>query len=144
MLTLLIDGLNLVRRVHAAVPGADGSEEHGEGVLRSCVRSVERALSAVGPTHALCAFDDPGTSWRHEILPSYKAGRPSMPQGLARLLPRIRGAFEENRVRTVQVAGCEADDVLATVALGIAARGGTCVPPPPTPRWGLRHAAAPA
>ena len=44
MLALLIDGLNLVRRIHAAVPGDAGSPEHADGVTDSCARSVHRAI----------------------------------------------------------------------------------------------------
>ena len=79
MLVLLIDGLNLVRRVYAAVPGEEGSPEHVEGVLEACTRSLVRALAAHRPTHALCALEGAGPSWRHAVHPQYKAKRPPMP-----------------------------------------------------------------
>ena len=127
MIALLVDGLNLVRRIHAAVPGDEGSAEHDDGVLHSAQRSLERALGELHPTHALCAFDAPGESWRHRILPGYKADRPPMPVALARLLPTIEDAFDALGVRKVRVAGFEADDVLASIAVKIAAHGGRCV-----------------
>jgi 5'-3' exonuclease len=127
MLALLVDGLNLVRRIYAAVPGDEDTAEHDDGVLRSCTRSIERALAGIGPSHALCAFDGAGRSWRHELLPTYKANRPPMPETLAQLLPRIREAFEADGVRCVEVPGFEADDVLASIAVRIAARGGEAV-----------------
>ena len=127
MLALLVDGLNLIRRIHAAVPGDPASTEHDDGVLHSCTRSVERALNVYRPTHALCAFDGAGESWRHVLLPAYKADRPPMPESLVRLLPRIREAFETDGVRCVEVSGFEADDVLASIAARIAARGGRSV-----------------
>jgi len=127
MLALLIDGLNLVRRIHAAVPGEDGSGEHADGVLDSCTRSLERALARERPTHALCAFDAGGETWRHRLHPGYKADRPPMPHALAALLPRIEAAFETAGVRCVRAPGFEADDVLATVASRIARAGGRAV-----------------
>ena len=39
---LLIDGLNLIRRVHAGVP--EVSENRDEAVLNACVASVRRCL----------------------------------------------------------------------------------------------------
>ncbi len=127
MLALLVDGLNLVRRVYAAVPGDEGTPEHAEDVLRSCTRSLERALAELAPTHAVCAFESPGEGWRHEMFPAYKSGRPPMPAPLAELLPRIRDAFAERGVRCVAVAGFEADDVLASIAVRVAEHGGECV-----------------
>jgi len=127
MLALLIDGLNLVRRIHAAVPGDEGSADHDDGVLESCTRSLRRALQREEPTHALCAFEAQGPTWRHELHPAYKADRPLMPEALAALLPRIEAAFEALGVRCVKVPGFEADDVLATVASKIAAAGGRVI-----------------
>lgn len=127
MLALLVDGLNLVRRIHAAVPGEEGSAEHDEGVLESCTRSLQRALNREEPSHALSAFEARGPTWRHELHPTYKADRPPMPGSLAALLPRIEAAFDAAGVRCVSVAGFEADDVLATVAVKIAAAGGQAI-----------------
>lgn len=127
MIALLVDGLNLIRRIHAAVPGDPGSAQHREGVLRSCERSLRRALTENAPSHAVCALDDPGPSWRHALQPQYKANRPPMPDDLLELLPEIEAAFEGLGVRCVRVAGFEADDVLASIAVKIAARGGNAV-----------------
>jgi 5'-3' exonuclease len=127
MLVLLVDGLNLIRRIDAAVPGEEGASEHGEAVLESSARSLARALERLAPTHALCAFEGAGRSWRHELLPGYKAGRPAMPAGLAAMLPRIEAAFAAAGVRPVRLHGFEADDVLATVAVKVAGHGGQSV-----------------
>ena len=102
---LLVDGLNLVRRIHAAVPGEDGSAAHADDVLVSCTRSLRRALERDTPTHALCAFEDSGGSWRHRLLPAYKAERPPMPPALETLLPRLEEAFAGLGVRSVRVPG---------------------------------------
>ena len=42
MSILLIDGLNLIRRVHAGVP--EVSEDRDDAVLNACVASMRRAL----------------------------------------------------------------------------------------------------
>lgn len=127
ILALLVDGLNLVRRIYAAVPGEEGSTAHADGVLQSCSRSLQRALAREAPTHALCAFEESAASWRHQLLPAYKAGRPPMPAPLVALLPHIEDAFAAAGVRPLRVPGFEADDVLATLAAGIAAHAGEVV-----------------
>jgi protein Xni len=127
MKALLIDGLNLVRRIYAAVPGEDDTAAHQDGVLHSVTRSAQRALEQLAPSHVLCAFDAPGPGWRHQLLPEYKANRPPMPGALADLLPAIESRFADLGIKSVRVAGYEADDVLATIAVKIAASGGHAI-----------------
>lgn len=124
MKTLLIDGLNLVRRVYAAVPGEEETPEHFEGALESTAQSIRRALTEHTPTHAVCVFEAGGETWRHQMFPNYKEGRPPMPEPLRLHLHRVRQNIERLGVRSVSVAGVEADDVLATIAVKIADRGG--------------------
>ncbi|MFT5171910.1 MAG: 5'-3' exonuclease [Gammaproteobacteria bacterium] len=127
MTALLIDGLNLVRRIYAAVPDAQNTTAHQEGVLHSTSRSARRALEQLSPSHALCVFDAPGHGWRHDLLPEYKANRPPMPAPLVDLFPRIEASLQELGIKSLRVAGFEADDVLATIAAKIAANKGRAI-----------------
>lgn len=127
MKALLIDGLNLVRRVYAAVPGDESSPEHFEGALESTINSIRRALDELAPTHAVCVFDAGGKNWRHEMFPDYKRNRPPMPEPLRLNLHRVEEAIENLGVRCVSVPNVEADDVIATVAVNIAAHDGHVV-----------------
>jgi len=123
ILLLLVDALNLIRRVYAAQPGPDGPARV-EGAREACVRSLRRALRETGPTHAACVFEGEGASWRHERHPGYKAGRAPMPGPLREGLPGFREAFGAQGVRSVSFPGLEADDVAATLACKVAERGG--------------------
>ena len=58
MSILLIDGLNLIRRVHAGVP--EGSEDRDDAVLNACVASMRRALRRHLPSHALLVMEEAG------------------------------------------------------------------------------------
>ncbi len=121
MHVLLIDGLNLIRRIHAAAVNAGAS---GDGVVSSCAASLRKLLTAREASHALCVMDGNGPSWRHDEYPAYKANRSPMPVDLAPILPDIGRAFEELGVRSLSVPGFEADDVIATIALRVADSGG--------------------
>ena len=127
MKALLIDGLNLVRRVYAAVPGDEGTLEHFEGAVESMLGSIKRALNELAPTHVLCVFDAGGKTWRHEIYPGYKQERPPMPETLRLNLHRVQEVIEDLGVRSMSVPGVEADDVLATIAVKVAGRNGRAV-----------------
>lgn len=119
---LLVDALNLIRRVYAAQPGEDGPER-ARGARDSATQSLSRALREASPTHAVCVFDGGGESWRHELFPPYKAGHASMPRALAEALDDYRDAFRDLGVSSLAFPRLEADDVIATAATKAAAAG---------------------
>ena len=114
MSILLIDGLNLIRRVHAGVP--EVSEDRDDAVLNACVASMRRALRRHLPTHALLVMEEAGPSWRSREYPDYKKDRPPMPDDLSAGLPKIKEALREIGVHELAAPGFEADDVIASIA----------------------------
>lgn len=112
---LLVDALNLIRRIYAGQPGEEGPEK-ATAALASSVQSLRRALRECEPTHAACVFDGEGPSWRHEIYPAYKEGHAPMPEALRDTLGDYRTAFSELGVASLCEPNLEADDVIATIA----------------------------
>jgi protein Xni len=123
---LLIDALNLIRRVYAAQPGDDGPVRVDDS-LKTSIHSLQRALRECRPTHAICVFDGHGPSWRHDLYPEYKAGRTPMAEALASGMDRFKEAFSGVGVSSVHFPNLEADDVVATLAGKVAARGGRAI-----------------
>ncbi|MBN1829100.1 MAG: flap endonuclease Xni, partial [Deltaproteobacteria bacterium] len=126
ILFLLIDALNLIRRIYEAQP-ANESPEQMKGALATCGRSFQRAISEARPTHAACIFDGDGPSWRHEIFPGYRSGRPPMPSVLREHLDDFRRVFADFGARSFVFPNMEADDVIATLACKVADRGGNAL-----------------
>jgi protein Xni len=122
ILLLIVDGLNLIRRVYAGTPGADF-----EAALSTTAQSLRRALTEVAPTHAVVVFDSEGPTWRHGLYPAYKSGRKPMPEELRSGLDRFRGEFSRMGIPSVSKPGVEADDLAATLASGVASHGGEAV-----------------
>jgi protein Xni len=120
---LLIDALNLVRRVYAAQPGEDGPER-AEGARLSSSQSLRRALRQCQPTHVVAIFDGQPPTWRHLLDSDYKKGRKPMPEALGEALPAYREAFAALGVPSLELPGFEADDVIATLATKISLAGG--------------------
>jgi 5'-3' exonuclease len=123
---LLVDALNLIRRVYAAQAGEDGPER-AEGARISSTQSLRRALRQCAPTHAACVFDGDGPSWRHGLDPHYKEGHAPMPEALREALDGYRQGFREIGVESLGFPGLEADDVIATMAVKAAAAGATAI-----------------
>lgn len=113
---LVIDGSNLVRRIHAAIKEEDPATHIAE-TLRSCRGSFRRARESHPHTHAIAVFDEGGQNWRHRLYPEYKADRGPSPEGLPDLMKALRAELEGQRLRTLSVPDIEADDAIAVLAL---------------------------
>jgi protein Xni len=123
---LIVDGLNLIRRIYAATPEGEPSA-HFDSALTATVQSLRRALIEHAPSHAVVVFDGEEPTWRHELYRGYKAGRKPMPEELRAGLDRYREAFAKLGAPSVSKAGVEADDVVATLASGVAAHDGKAI-----------------
>ena len=112
---LIVDALNLIRRIHAV----QGS------CVNACRHALQQLIQHSRPTHAVAVFDedDRRDSWRHQILPDYKAGRSPMPENLQQEMPQLREAFAELGVASWHSPGNEADDLAATLAAKVAGGG---------------------
>ena len=123
---LLIDGLNLIRRVYAAQPREDGTERV-QSALESCTQSLRRALRECSPTHTACVFDSDEPGWRHALYPEYKAGREPMPDALHENLKLFETEFLTMGIPSLMVPAAEADDVIATLACKTAENDGRVI-----------------
>jgi protein Xni len=113
---LIVDALNLIRRIHAV---------QGSPCVDTCLHALEQLIVHSQPTHAVAVFDDEDRAqgWRHQRLPEYKAGRAPMPETLDAEMPALRAAFEQRGIRCWALAGNEADDLAATLAYKVAHAG---------------------
>ncbi|MCW8331315.1 flap endonuclease Xni [Photobacterium sp. SDRW27] len=117
---VVIDALNLIRRVHAAQPG----EPDVQNTARVCCQALGKIISSSNPTHIVAVFDHHGEDrgWRAELLPHYKEGRKPMPPELLEGMDTIQDAFMTMGVDSLLSDGDEADDLVATLALKVADR----------------------
>ena len=127
VLALLIDGMNLIRRIHAALPKDEQSSDLAESLTRSVLGSIRRSLVTHRPTHVCAVIDGEGATWRHEIYPQYKANRSPMPEDLADDLESLIGAVESEGINTVRIRAFEADDVIASMTRTFARAGANVV-----------------
>lgn len=123
---LVVDGLNLVRRIYAAQPGDDGPKRV-QSAISTSVQSLRRALKEAAPTHAVAVFDGPQPGWRRRRYPAYKAHRAPMPVSLKEGLSSIADAFSEEGAPSLSFSELEADDVIATLADKVAHRKGRVI-----------------
>ncbi len=125
MQLLIIDGLNLIRRIHATVP--DDGQAGIEASIERCVATVSRLLEQFKPSHAVVCFDGAELSWRHHEFAGYKEGRKPMPEVLQQALPAFRQIFAEAGIASLAMAAVEADDLAATLTHKMLQAGGEVV-----------------
>ncbi|MDC9595644.1 flap endonuclease Xni [Xenorhabdus anantnagensis] len=113
---LIVDALNLIRRIHAV---------QGSPCIPACEHALKQLIIHASPTHAVAVFDedDRSQSWRHHLLPDYKAGRSAMPDNLQQEMPLIKQSFNALGVACWHAEGHEADDLAATLATKVADSG---------------------
>ncbi|PMP12214.1 flap endonuclease Xni [Vibrio breoganii] len=115
---VIIDALNLIRRVHSAQP----DETDIQRTIETTTRTLKRILNETEPSHIIAVFDhhQQERGWREERFPEYKQNRKPMPEALALGLDTIQQAWWELGIDSLLSDGDEADDLVATLAVKLA------------------------
>ncbi|WP_454856904.1 DNA polymerase I [Promicromonospora soli] len=75
------------------------------------------------PTHLAVAFDAGRVTFRTERFPEYKGTRDATPDAFKGQVPLIKEVLDALHVSSIELAGIEADDILATLAVQAKAAG---------------------
>ena len=124
----LVDGSGYIfRAYHALPPLTRKSDGLPVGAVSGFCNMLLKLLNDMGaagtPTHLAVIFDASGQSFRNEIYPEYKAHRPPAPEDLVPQFPLVREAVQAFDIPAIELAGFEADDLIASYADAAAAQG---------------------
>jgi len=121
---LLIDGNSLTYRAFFALP-ADMATASGQvtNAVFGFTSMLINLLRDHRPDQVAVCFDRPEPTFRHEAIPTYKAGRAEAPDILRQQLGLVRQVVEALHVPVLERSGYEADDLIATVATQARDRG---------------------
>jgi DNA polymerase-1 len=114
---LLLDGNSLTYRAFFALP-TDMATASGQ-VTNAVFGFTSMFIYMVKdqqPDAVLVAFDRPEPTFRHEANPLYKAQREASPDILRQQMGLVREVLASLNITVVDLAGWEADDIIATVA----------------------------
>lgn len=128
----LVDGSAYIfRAYHALPPLTRKSDGLPVGAVSGFCNMIFKLLQDFGPedapTHLAVIFDHPSRTFRDEIYSEYKANRPPAPEDLVPQFPLVRDATRAFNVACVEMAGFEADDLIATYARQAEAAGAEVV-----------------
>jgi DNA polymerase-1 len=112
----LVDGQSYIYRAFYAVRDLQTSQGFPTNAIFGFVNMLQRILEEHAPEHLAVVFDAPGKNFRHERYQAYKANRLAMPEALQPQIPRIKEVVQAYRIPVIELAGYEADDIIATLA----------------------------
>lgn len=123
----LVDGSGYIFRAYHKLPPLTNPAGTPVGAVFGFTtmiwKLIEDLTDAEEPTHLAVIFDAARHSFRNEIYPEYKAHRPDAPEDLKPQFALVRDAVRAFDVPCIEMAGFEADDILASYARAATAEG---------------------
>ncbi|MET0144493.1 MAG: DNA polymerase I [Ilumatobacteraceae bacterium] len=121
---LLLDGNSLTYRAFFALP-QDMSTASGQltNAVFGFTSMFINVLKEQRPDEVLVAFDRPEPTFRHLADETYKANRESAPDPLRQQMGLVREVLDALGVASCELAGWEADDIIATATEQAVGRG---------------------
>ena len=77
-------------------------------------KMMMKLLNDHAPEYLAIFFDHKGKTFRHEIYDDYKANRPPMPEDLSAQIPYIKKIAYAFNIKSIEMEGFEADDLIGT------------------------------
>ena len=111
----LIDGSGFIFRAYHALPK---EMTRPDGTLVNAVYGfttmIMKLVEETDADHIAVLFDTARRTFRNDIYPAYKANRPPPPDDLIPQFALVREATRALNIAAVELAGYEADDLIAT------------------------------
>lgn len=113
---VLIDGNSLLNRAYYATPVFTTKDGFPTNAIFGFIKLLMKIATDKKPEYLAVAFDLHAPTFRHLMYDEYKAGRKPMPEELVVQLPVLKELLSLMRIKTVELEGFEADDMIGTIA----------------------------
>lgn len=114
-LLYLVDAHSYIYRAYHAISHLSTSYGFPTQAILGVTNMLFKVLREKRPEYLAMVFDAKGPTFRHELLPTYKANRPAMPKDLSVQIPYIKEIIRELKLPSLELQGYEADDLIATI-----------------------------
>ena len=112
----LIDGSGFLFRAFHALPPMTRPDGTPVNAVYGFTTMLMKLIDETDADHVAVIFDAGRHTFRNDIYPAYKANRPDPPDELIPQFGLVREATRAFNVACVEMAGYEADDLIATYA----------------------------
>ena len=113
---LLIDGNSIMNRAFYGVPDLTNVNGLHTNAVYGFLNILFKFLDEEKPDYLAIAFDLHAPTFRHKMYEAYKGTRKGMPDELREQVPYLKNLIREMNIKTVELEGYEADDLLGTLA----------------------------
>lgn len=113
---LLIDGNSILNRAFYGLPDLTNSKGQHTNAVLGFINIMMKIVEEEGPDYITVAFDVSAPTFRHEMYDGYKGNRKPAPEEFKEQLPMMKEALTAMKIRYVEHAGWEADDILGSLA----------------------------
>ena len=111
----LIDGSSYIFRAFYAIPSMNTSAGLPTNGIFGFTNMLLKFLKQYMPEYVVVALDAGRKTFRNHLFAGYKGHRPEPPAALLPQLPYFRRLLEGLNLPVVELAGYEADDIIATL-----------------------------
>ena len=119
----LVDGSGFIFRAFHALPPLNAPDGTPSNAVFGFCQMLSRLTQDVEAGHLAVIFDAGRKSFRNDFYAEYKAHRPEPPPELIPQFALIRDATRAYNVPSIELAGYEADDLIAAYAKAAVAAG---------------------
>ena len=112
----IVDGYNFVFRAFHSLPPLTTSAGLPVGAVYGFVNMLAKLVEDNDRDMLAIALDSGKKTFRHERYPDYKANREAPDEALIKQFPIIREAIAALNVKSIEIPGVEADDIIAAYA----------------------------
>ena len=119
----LVDGSGYIFRAFHALPPMTRPDGTPVNAVYGFTNMLAKLIEDSDTSHLAVIFDTARKTFRNDIYPDYKAHRPPPPDELIPQFDLIREATRAFNIACIELAGYEADDLIATFARRAAADG---------------------
>jgi DNA polymerase-1 len=119
----LIDLSGYVFRAYHAIAPLSSSKGEPTHAVMGTVNMLQKVVNGRQPHLFAVAMDSKGPTFRHALDERYKAHRPAPPPDLSQQMHRCEEIVRAYNIPIYQVAGMEADDLIASVVARALAAG---------------------
>jgi DNA polymerase-1 len=113
---LIMDGHAYAYRAFFAIRSLSSPTGQATNAIYGFIRMLTKARERVRPSHVIVIWDGGLAEDRMTLHPEYKSNRPEMPADLSAQLDEIVAYLRAANVHSLMKDGCEADDLIASIA----------------------------
>ena len=114
---LLIDANSIIHRSFHAIPAFTNPEGTPSGAIYGIASILLKLWREDKPDYVAALFDRPEPTFRDKMYAEYKAQRPPASNELIAQIIEAHNLFAAFGIKTLELAGYEADDLIATLAV---------------------------